>query len=168
MGLPIIDIITGGIKDVINPVNDVLHSWIKSAKDGTLDQEKEKQFQLDLQKVINDQANQVSAQAQAQLDSTLKDTQDARNREIQINNSESSSWLSKNTGSFLALFVTLGFFGILIYMFNYDIPEKSQRILDIMLGSLGAVFIQVAQYFFGSSSGSRSSGEALRRIAEKD
>lgn len=101
------------------------------------------------------------------IENLQKDTQDARSREVQINTSENSSWLAKNTVGMLAIFVTLGFFGMLAWMMNYTVPEGNKDILNIMLGSLGSAWIGICGYYFGSSAGSKSAGEALRKIAQE-
>ena len=61
----------------------------------------------------------------------------------------------------LALAVTVGFFGILGYTLKWEIPEKSQALVNIMLGSLGTAWISIISYYFGSSAGSDRKTELL-------
>lgn len=158
MGFDLASIFGKGVEGAITSIGDIADKFI------TTKEEKE-QFKLEAQKVAASIIEKESISAQAQLDAVLKDVQDARNREIQINTSDSASWLSKNTLGILALGVTLGFFGMLTWMLNYDVPAGNKDILNIMLGSLGSAWIGITSYFFGSSAGAQRNGEAIRKIA---
>lgn len=75
-----------------------------------------------------------------------KDDRDsARQRQIAVND---------RTLPFLAISVTLGFFGVLGFMLVREVPISSKDVLNIMLGSLGTAWIQVMAFYFGSSQGS--------------
>jgi hypothetical protein len=63
----------------------------------------------------------------------------------------------------LSTFITVGFFGILGWMLYDDSITNSEPIL-IMLGSLGAAFGAVCNYWLGSS---KSSGEYRQLLAQK-
>ncbi len=75
------------------------------------------------------------------------DRDSARQRQIQVKD---------RTLPFLAIMVTLGFFGVLTFMMLKDVPTSSKDVLNIMLGSLGTAWIQVMSYYFGSSQGSHN------------
>lgn len=97
-----------------------------------------KQAEIDFQKRM--------AELEVDLARLSKDDRDsARNRQIQVKD---------KTLPFLAISVTLGFFGVLAFMLVREVPISSKDVLNIMLGSLGTAWIQVMAYFFGSSSGS--------------
>lgn len=51
----------------------------------------------------------------------------------------------------LAIGITLGFFGLLAAMLKLAIPSSSEKIIDIMVGSLGTAWVSVVAYYFGSS-----------------
>ena len=59
----------------------------------------------------------------------------------------------------LALGITCGFFGILIYMMAYSITPSNE--LLVMLGSLGTAWTGVVGYYFGSSAGNSRKDEML-------
>lgn len=66
-----------------------------------------------------------------------------------------------NTPKILAYGITLGFFGILLFIMLGNVPANSRDILNIMLGTLGASFSGVVGYYFGSSSSSDKKSEML-------
>jgi hypothetical protein len=61
----------------------------------------------------------------------------------------------------LALGITLGFFGILIYMMAYSVTPSNE--LLVMLGSLGTAWTGVVGYYFGSSAGSQAKDKLLHQ-----
>ncbi len=66
-----------------------------------------------------------------------------------------------STPRYMAFLITIGFFSILFYMAFRSVPDPSKDILNIMVGSLGAAFISIISYFFGSSQGSERKTEIL-------
>ena len=65
-----------------------------------------------------------------------------------------------NFPAVLSGFITLGFFGILGWMLHDDNIANSEPVL-IMLGSLGAAFGAVVNYWLGSTSGSQAKSQML-------
>ena len=63
----------------------------------------------------------------------------------------------------LAAIITIGFFGILIYMIS-SVDYKPTDSLLLLLGSLSTAWTMVVGFYFGSSHGSR---EKSRLLAEK-
>jgi hypothetical protein len=59
----------------------------------------------------------------------------------------------------LALGITIGFFGILLYMMTGHVTPSNE--LLVMLGSLGTAWTGVVGYYFGSSSSSQHKDELL-------
>lgn len=62
---------------------------------------------------------------------------------------------------FLSIIITIGFFGILMFMLYSD--AKPNEPILIMLGSLGTAWIAIVNYWFGSSSGSAYKSEIMAR-----
>jgi hypothetical protein len=61
----------------------------------------------------------------------------------------------------LAVLVTFGFFGLLGLSAFHTMPKSSEKILDVMTGSLGTAWIMIITYYFGSSAGSDRKTELL-------
>ena len=61
----------------------------------------------------------------------------------------------------LAILVTVGFFGIIIYMMRFGMPSSGSEALLLLLGSLGTAWTSVMSFYFGSSSGSQDKTDAL-------
>lgn len=80
------------------------------------------------------------------------DRASAREREIRT-----QDWTPKA----LAIAITLGFFGLLAYLCKREPPPGSRDILNILLGSLGAAWLAVVSYYFGSSAGSARKDELM-------
>ena len=102
----------------------------------------------------------------AELELRLKDTDSARDREVQISTSDKAPLLNKIVTPVLALsilFLTFALFGVV--MFN-DTPIEASRkdILIYILGVLSAIASQIVSYYFGSSAGSKEKTEALKGV----
>jgi hypothetical protein len=100
----------------------------------------------------------------ARLEIGIKDTADARQREVQIATAEKAPLLNKIITPVLALSVILLTFGLFaVVMFDATPVDSSRKdILVYVLGVLSAVSTQVASYYFGSSAGSSYKNETIR------
>lgn len=63
----------------------------------------------------------------------------------------------------IALCCMSGFFGILFALIFVQIPEQSVQPLNVMLGVLGTLVVGIANFYFGSSSGSKAKTEIMGR-----
>jgi hypothetical protein len=99
----------------------------------------------------------------AKYEASLKDTSDARNREIQIATSEKAPLINKIITPILALLVVLLTFGLFGVVMFQETPVESSRkdILIYVLGVLSALSAQVASYYFGSSASSQAKNKML-------
>lgn len=86
------------------------------------------------------------------------DRNSARQREIAIKD---------RMPGVLASGVTVGFFGVLGYMLVHGAPKEGGEALFIMLGSLGASWGGVINYYFGSSSGSEKKSQMMATMMNK-
>ena len=74
------------------------------------------------------------------------DRDSARKREIETKD---------NAPKVLAAVIVIGFFATLATVAFATIPDKAMPAINILLGSLTALLIQVGNYYFGSSAGSK-------------
>ena len=121
---------------------------------------------LETGKLSSDQIAQVK-QAEIELKKTEetlgldfaslaeKDRESARNMQ-----SVTKSWIP----GFLAIFITAGFFGILLALM-YGQVQKSNEIM-IMLGSLGTAWAGVVSFYFGSSASSQNKDATIHNLSK--
>jgi hypothetical protein len=70
------------------------------------------------------------------------DRASARQREVSIRD-----W----TPRALAIGTSIGFYGLLVFISVHAVPKENKDMLNILLGSLGAGWIAIIGYYFGSS-----------------
>ena len=100
----------------------------------------------------------------AELELRLKDTDSAREREVQISTSDKAPLLNKIVTPVLALSILLLTFVLFgVVMFD-DTPVEASRkdILIYILGVLSAIASQIVSYYFGSSAGSKDKSDQLK------
>lgn len=101
-----------------------------------------------------------------ELELFLKDTNSAREREVQIVTSSQAPLLNKIVTPVLALtLLTLTFILFGFVMFDNNPVEPTRKdILIYILGVLSALSTQITSYYFGSSQGSKDKGDQLKEI----
>jgi hypothetical protein len=101
-----------------------------------------------------------------ELETMLKDTSDARDRESNIATSKEAPILNKIVTPLLALVIIgLTFILFAIVMFDESPIEPTRKdILIYILGALTAISTQVIAYYFGSSTGSKEKSDEIRRL----
>lgn len=109
----------------------------------------EADFQLRMQELGFKQATDL-------LNIDAADRANARAREMAVRD---------RTPMILAFAITIGFFSLLGMLAFHSVPQQSEKILDIMVGSLGTAWIGIVTYYFGSSAGSQ---EKTRIMAESN
>jgi hypothetical protein len=94
----------------------------------------------------------------------LKDTDSARDREVQIATSDKAPLLNKIVTPVLALsllLLTFILFGIVMFD-NTPVESSRKDILIYILGVLSAISTQIVSYYFGSSQGSKDKSDQLK------
>jgi hypothetical protein len=76
---------------------------------------------------------------------------------------ETKDWVPK----ILAIVITLGFFGILVWMLLNGMPKTGTEALLMMLGALGTAWTGVINFYYGSSAGSKAKTDAMTAKGEK-
>ena len=102
----------------------------------------------------------------AEFELRLKDTDSAREREVQISTSDKAPLLNKIVTPVLALtLLGLTFFLFGVVMFdNAPVDPSRKDILIYVLGVLSTVATQVISYYFGSSAGSKAKDDMLKGV----
>jgi hypothetical protein len=80
------------------------------------------------------------------------DRDSARNMQI-----ETRDWIPRA----LAVGVTAGFFGILVWILIYGLPESGKESLLLLLGALQTAWTGIVSFYFGSSAGSQKKDQLL-------
>ena len=102
---------------------------------------------------------EIEANAQQALERIAADDRNsARQREMTVKD---------RTPAYLAYGITMGFFGVLLFMLTEPVPATGHDALLVMLGSLGTAWAAVVSYYFGSSAGSSKKSELLAAQAGK-
>jgi hypothetical protein len=70
---------------------------------------------------------------------------------------ETKDWVPK----LLAIVITFGFFGILVWMLVQGMPQTGTEALLMMLGALGTAWTGVVNFYYGSSAGSKAKNDML-------
>jgi len=96
------------------------------------------------------------------LQAQLADVQSARNQTVKL--AEAGSVIAWGA-PIISILITIGFFAMLYVVVRQEIPESSQTLANIMLGSLGTSFTAVVGYWVGSSAGSAQKTNALEKLA---
>lgn len=96
------------------------------------------------------------------LQAQLADVQSARSQTVKL--AEAGSAIAWGA-PLISVLITFGFFAMLYLVIRQEIPESSQTLANIMLGSLGTSFTAVVGYWVGSSAGSAQKTNALEKIA---
>lgn len=72
------------------------------------------------------------------------------------------------TPAILGGLVIAGFFGVLAALMFLEVPANGERVLNVMIGALGSMSVQVMNFFFGSSAGSSRKNDILERRLLQD
>ena len=86
------------------------------------------------------------------------DRADARDREVKTKD---------NTPKILAAVIVLGFFATLAMIAFTVLPPGAQAPVNILLGALTGLLLQVGNYYFGSSAGSSRKNEMMKDLLSR-
>jgi hypothetical protein len=156
------NLFSGGASTLVDSVGRVLDNVITTKEEKmSLDNEirkSEMQFQLDMQKLSNEEQQMI-----------LGDMSNARQREVQMMNSDKATKLNRNLMPFMALgtiIIVLALFYVLIFSPSV-IKSESKDVIMYILGVLSALLTQIYSYYFGSSQGSADKSRTLAGMQSK-
>ncbi len=146
----LIGILSGGAGDILKGFKELVNEW-------HLSPDQIQQFELKAKEMAQDYQLKLLQAEAASVALENADRESARKREIETKD---------HTTKILAYAISLGYFGVLWFMMLESVPVESQRILDMMLGSLLTSFTGIIAYYFGSSRGSAAKQETIDRLAK--
>lgn len=167
------NLISGGLEGIGNAAANIIG---KLKADPTKVAEAEKELaelqvnaKLESERIANESEKIANERFKLEMEAEkakIEDIANARAMHIAISSNEKISWLNRNIAGILVIVVTVGFFGLLIYMLQYEVPKSNERIMDILLGSLGTAWVTMINFYFGSSIGSHSKEKQLSKLSK--
>lgn len=118
---------------------------------------KQAEIELQIEMAKIDQASEAAYMA---------DTASARAQTVDLAKAESPlAW----GAAIVSTLIVVGFFTAVYLLFVIDRTwdERTANLLNVLFGALTVSFTQVANYWLGSSAGSKRAGDAVRQIAVK-
>ena len=91
-------------------------------------------------------------------DDFLADRANARQREAVVRD---------RMPAFLAITVTVGFFGLLLLLAFHTLPAQAKDVLLILIGALTVGWKDVMGYYFGSSAGSEEKNKIISELSSE-
>ena len=117
---------------------------------------------LELTKEVNRNFEALASIDLETLKSQLENTSNARQRDIEANNSEKASWLAKNITPILAIvIILLTFFLYGWIMLGGEYLKDRENVIFAVLGSLTTMAAAIISYYFGSSLGATRQKDAM-------
>jgi hypothetical protein len=145
----------------LNFVDDIISSAGNALDDLFTSDEERKKAQKELEKVKKRLKLGVKEHTRKVLQIHAKDRQDARDaQEVALQ----KAWWAM---PLLMVLSFLGFFGVLGALIFIETQVVAKEPLYIMLGTLGTIVTQIAQFLWGSSAGSKGKDTQIRRLLEK-
>ena len=96
----------------------------------------------------------------------VEDRKNARDKEVAVNASEYSSWLTKNIASLIALLFTIFTCTLFILVLTGNI-KPSENITFSVVTSVTNIFMLIAGYYFGSSRSSQSKDRTINELLQR-
>ena len=145
----------------LNFIDDIISSAGNALDKLFTNDEERKKAQKELEKVKKRLKLGVKEHTRKVLQIHAKDRQDARDaQEVALQ----KAWWAM---PLLMVLSFLGFFGVLGALIFIETQVVAKEPLYIMLGTLGTIVTQIAQFLWGSSAGSKGKDTQIRRLLEK-
>lgn len=143
----------GAAEKIIDTVKDTVDEFTYSKEEKAADSQKaaERAEEIEFRRraLDNEELEKQLAFYTSEHTLDVENTKSAREREVQITQSDNSSWLQKNIMPILALLI-IGYTFVLWTMIlfkNYE-PKTNEAMI---IGSLSTISVTVISYYFGSS-----------------
>lgn len=172
MGFDLKSLIQGGITGIADSASNII---TKFKADPTKVAEAE--FSLEQLKIsssleANRIANQILEINEKEIEARLKDTQNARDTNTQIQLSDKASWWAKNTGYFLDVFIGAIWGSITLYLFARAMKLVDNEKVDLtavlsLYSTVTAVFMICVNFHRGTSAGSKEKASQIDKMIAK-
>lgn len=128
------------------------------------DPEKAAALRIELVRIAAGQEEAAAAAAQAELVAKLSDVAGARAMAVQFAQTRSVlAW-----GAPVVSVVVLATFGVVVTVaLTQTLPATAEPVLNVLMGTLGAMATSVVSYWVGSSAGSARKDEHLANLASR-
>ena len=141
------------------------------------DKQKATEFTANMQQTITTELDahkeKMASMYEASYQSQLADVQSAREMEVKLNEATSAGWLSKNIVPMLAIFVSMIWGGITVYLILRMLnliaidPTVNMTALLGVYSALSGMEGIILNFFFGSSSSSQKKDDTIATIAKQ-
>jgi hypothetical protein len=159
-------LLSGGIAGIGDAVKNVVSSF-------KLDPTVEANLNEQLQATVMAHAEVMGKQADDMMAAQLADVASARDMEIKLNEASGSSWMSKNIVPILAVFVSIIWGSVTVYLILRMVnliasdPNVNMTALLGVYSALSGMEGIILNFFFGSSSSSQKKDETIATIAKQ-
>jgi hypothetical protein len=102
-----------------------------------------------------------------EYDLMLKDSANAREHDIRIQESENSSFLSKNVSYWIDLLIVVATIGIIYMLLFQDIPLTNKEMFYIAAGALMNMTATIISFHRGSTAKSQQKDKAIQELVGK-
>lgn len=165
------NLVKGGTEGIISGITDGAANIIRTLKaDPTKVIEFEKELEtlrvnasLEADRIANE-AEKIEVEREKAY---LADVSNAREMNQAIQANEKGSWMSKNIAYCLDTLFVISFITMLVIILFKRVPEENKEIFYTAFGLLGGYVSTIINFHRGTSSGSKASGDAIRKIAAK-
>lgn len=157
----------GGAGELIEKVGGVVDNL-------TMSKEEKEKLKIELIQATNSHVEKMANLAQNELDSYLKDTQSARETNARIQESDKASWLAKNVGYCIDVFIVgvWGFLTIYLLVVMLNIVKKQEGVdytaVTAVWGGVTAFAGTILNFHRGTSRSDEKKSAAIdKMIANK-
>ncbi len=164
---PILEKLTGLFAgkgaDLVNSVKGLIDESKFSA-------EEKAEFEAKALALAQQHEVEMAKLAQSEVEATLKDVADARDANVHIQESDKASWMAKNIAYCIDAFVILLWGVLTLYLIGSALKMIKTTQVDLtgiygLYAAVTGVAMTIINFHRGSSVGSKTSGETLRKIA---
>lgn len=151
--------------------SDTIGAVIGKVMDGADALFTSKEEKLAFEQKLVEEANRHEEAKEAkdleEIKSYLADTQNARDNNAKIQESEKASWTAKNFAYIMDGFFVLIFGAMLFVIIKKEVPEANKELFYTAFGLLGGFVGTTVNFHRGTSQGSKDSNKTLHNLVNK-